>query len=263
MSGKENSKDETQSDVMKVARQNRTVLRLLPRTMRTSHPRSGDTSKNYFGQEIFVIPLVITIALEMGRPSKDVKKQRLLLRSLIKDHLGEKGLKWWWTAEELHLFLVNGGLDKSLLKEDVRTELAFMYHEGMIEHNLFKKKCQYRVSIFENNVAAGHQNNVGSNPEIFPSFLFQNKECKLIAIELNELLRKRGDGDGKKKRLCRYPECTRRIRSQGHCQRHGGKGKRCKVEGCDKEAQGTHDGMCRRHWKTIHCPQEVTTASQL
>jgi hypothetical protein len=87
--------------------------------MRTSHPRSGNTTKNSFDQEIFVVSLVITIAFEMGRPSKDVKQQRLLLRLLIKDHLGEKGSKWWWTAEELHLFLVNGGLDKSLLKQDV------------------------------------------------------------------------------------------------------------------------------------------------
>lgn len=53
----------------------------------------------------------------------------------------------------------------------------------------------------------------------------------------------------KKKRLCRYPGCTKVIKSQGHCQRHGAKAKRCKVEGCDKQAQGTHDGMCKRHWK--------------
>lgn len=67
----------------------------------------------------------------------------------------------------------------------------------------------------------------------------------------------------KKKRLCRYPDCTRVIKSQGHCQRHGAKAKRCKVQGCDKQAQGTHDGMCKRHWKTIHFPQQPTTASQL
>lgn len=45
-----------------------------------------------------------------------------------------------------------------------------------------------------------------------------------------------------RKRLCRYPGCTKVIKSQGHCQRHGAKAKRCKVEGCDKQAQGTHDG---------------------
>jgi hypothetical protein len=26
--------------------------------------------------------------------------------------------------------------------------------------------------------------------------------------------------------------------------------------GCDKQAQGTHDGMCKRHWKSINCPAE-------
>ena len=46
----------------------------------------------------------------------------------------------------------------------------------------------------------------------------------------------------KKKRLCRYPGCVKVIKSQGHCQRHGAKAKRCKVEECDKQAQGTHDG---------------------
>jgi len=50
------------------------------------------------------------------------------------------------------------------------------------------------------------------------------------------------DAMAKKKRLCRYPGCSKVIKSQGHCQRHGAKAKRCKIEGCDKQAQGTHDG---------------------
>jgi TATA-binding protein-associated factor Taf7 len=41
----------------------------------------------------------------------------------------------------------------------------------------------------------------------------------------------------KKKRLCRMIGCTRVIKSQGCCQRHGAKARRCKVDGCDK--QGT------------------------
>ena len=41
------------------------------------------------------------------------------------------------------------------------------------------------------------------------------------------------------KRLCRYPGCTRVIKSQGHCQRHGARAKRCRIEGCEKQAQGT------------------------
>jgi hypothetical protein len=56
--------------------------------------------------------------------------------------------------------------------------------------------------MFENDVAAGHQKNVGSNPEIFPSFLFQNKECKLTAVELNELLRKRKSKNGDATSAC-------------------------------------------------------------
>ncbi len=51
--------------------------------------------------------------------------------------------------------------------------------------------------------------------------------------------------------------CTKVIKSQGHCQRHGAKAKRCKVDGCDKQAQGTHDGMCKRHWKSLHCPDST------
>ncbi len=49
------------------------------------------------------------------------------------------------------------------------------------------------------------------------------------------------DGKGsnlpKKRRLCRYPGCTKVIKSQGHCQRHGARAKRCKMDGCDKQAQ--------------------------
>jgi hypothetical protein len=42
----------------------------------------------------------------------------------------------------------------------------------------------------------------------------------------------------KKKRLCRFPGCQRVIKSQGHCQRHGAKAKRCRVEGkCSKRNQ--------------------------
>jgi hypothetical protein len=63
----------------------------------------------------------------------------------------------------------------------------------------------------------------------------------------NGLASQNGNGEsdasppaGKKaKRLCRHPGCKRVIKSQGHCQRHGAKAKRCKVDGCDKQAQGT------------------------
>ena len=58
------------------------------------------------------------------------------------------------------------------------------------------------------------------------------------------------------RRQCRFPGCTKTIKSQGHCQKHGAKAKRCKVEGCEKQAQGTHDGMCKRHWKEVNQPRQ-------
>jgi hypothetical protein len=44
------------------------------------------------------------------------------------------------------------------------------------------------------------------------------------------------------KRMCAFPGCYRVVKSQGHCQRHGAVAKRCKVLGCKKQAQGTHQG---------------------
>ncbi|GKZ01524.1 hypothetical protein MPSEU_001103000 [Mayamaea pseudoterrestris] len=70
------------------------------------------------------------------------------------------------------------------------------------------------------------------------------------------------DDAPKGKRLCRFPGCTRVIKSQGHCQRHGAKTKRCRIDGCEKQAQGTHDGMCKRHWKSINCPEEQPVSEQ-
>ena len=42
-----------------------------------------------------------------------------------------------------------------------------------------------------------------------------------------------GIGSSRRKRLCRFPGCTRVIKSQGHCQRHGARAKRCKVSDDD------------------------------
>lgn len=52
-----------------------------------------------------------------------------------------------------------------------------------------------------------------------------------------------------KRRYCRAPGCTRIVKSQGLCQRHGAKPRKCKVDGCDKQAQGNFDGMCKSHFK--------------
>jgi hypothetical protein len=58
----------------------------------------------------------------------------------------------------------------------------------------------------------------------------------------------------KRRRLCKFPNCARVVKSQGHCQRHGAQPKRCKVDGCEKQAQGTHEGMCKRHWRRAVFP---------
>jgi hypothetical protein len=53
-----------------------------------------------------------------------------------------------------------------------------------------------------------------------------------------------------KRRYCRTVGCTRIVKSQGLCQRHGAKPRQCRVEGCLKQAQGNFDGMCKSHFKS-------------
>jgi len=43
--------------------------------------------------------------------------------------------------------------------------------------------------------------------------------------------------------------CERIVKSQGLCQRHGAKTRKCKYENCQKQAQGNFDGMCKAHFK--------------
>jgi len=47
-----------------------------------------------------------------------------------------------------------------------------------------------------------------------------------------------------KRRYCKTPGCTKIVKSQGLCQRHGAVAKKCKVEGCPKQAQGNFNRMC-------------------
>jgi len=54
-----------------------------------------------------------------------------------------------------------------------------------------------------------------------------------------------------KRRFCRIESCNRIVKSQGLCQRHGAKPKTCKVEGCNKQAQGNFDKMCKAHFKAM------------
>jgi hypothetical protein len=39
-----------------------------------------------------------------------------------------------------------------------------------------------------------------------------------------------------KRRYCREKDCTRIVKSQGLCQRHGAKTRKCKIPDCDKQA---------------------------
>jgi hypothetical protein len=54
-----------------------------------------------------------------------------------------------------------------------------------------------------------------------------------------------------KRRYCRQEGCLRIVKSQGLCQRHGAKPRKCKVEGCEKQAQGNFDRMCKSHFKAM------------
>lgn len=52
-----------------------------------------------------------------------------------------------------------------------------------------------------------------------------------------------------KRRYCKMEGCSRIVKSQGLCQRHGAKPRTCKVEDCPKQAQGNFGGMCKSHFR--------------
>jgi hypothetical protein len=54
-----------------------------------------------------------------------------------------------------------------------------------------------------------------------------------------------------KRRYCRQEGCSRIVKSQGLCQRHGAKPRECKMDGCEKQAQGNFDRMCKSHFKAM------------
>lgn len=62
-----------------------------------------------------------------------------------------------------------------------------------------------------------------------------------------------------KRRFCRESGCNRIVKSQGLCQRHGAKPKKCKIDGCEKQAQGSFDGMCKSHFRSL-CSVAYTTS---
>eukprot|EP00579_Thalassiosira_antarctica_P017593 CAMPEP_0201928732 /NCGR_PEP_ID=MMETSP0903-20130614/21582_1 /ASSEMBLY_ACC=CAM_ASM_000552 /TAXON_ID=420261 /ORGANISM="Thalassiosira antarctica, Strain CCMP982" /LENGTH=434 /DNA_ID=CAMNT_0048467297 /DNA_START=27 /DNA_END=1331 /DNA_ORIENTATION=+ len=66
----------------------------------------------------------------------------------------------------------------------------------------------------------------------------------------------------KKKRVCKFPGCANTVKAQGHCQRHGAKTKRCKAPGCSSQAQGSHEGFCKRHWREFAAPEDQRISSK-
>ena len=52
-----------------------------------------------------------------------------------------------------------------------------------------------------------------------------------------------------KRRYCKVDGCSRIVKSQGVCQRHGAKPRKCRVVDCPKQAQGNYDGMCKAHFR--------------
>jgi hypothetical protein len=55
----------------------------------------------------------------------------------------------------------------------------------------------------------------------------------------------------KRRRYCSVPGCGNIVKSQGLCQRHGAKARRCVVPDCTKQAQGNFDGMCKYHFHSL------------
>lgn len=49
-----------------------------------------------------------------------------------------------------------------------------------------------------------------------------------------------------KRRTCKFVGCSRVVKSQGVCQRHGARTKLCKAIGCQKQAQGGFEGNCSK-----------------
>ena len=66
--------------------------------------------------------------------------------------------------------------------------------------------------------------------------------------------RRKGSPGQSAKWVCREQGCDKWARAGGLCVAHGGvaRQKPCSVEGCDKQPQGGHEGMCKRHFKDIY-----------
>ena len=67
-----------------------------------------------------------------------------------------------------------------------------------------------------------------------------------------------------KRRYCKVLGCSRIVKGQGLCQRHGAATKKCQVSGCSKQAQGSFNRMCSTYKYLVLCSVFVVdTASRL
>jgi hypothetical protein len=96
-------------------------------------------------------------------------------------------------------------------------------------------------------------------PLLFPRFFTNNDATRATSMTFgdNTYRALRGVHDGAtlqdgarnlkhKRRYCRTDGCHRIVKSQGLCQRHGAKPKKCKIDECPKQAQGNFHGMCSK-----------------
>lgn len=94
----------------------------------------------------------------------------------------------------------------------------------------------------------GLQNN--SSDDLMGKLLYCNSLCTDADIENNRFdfcdNSRRANKLHKKRRFCQVEGCSRVVKSQGLCQRHGAKTKLCNVKGCKKQAQGSYGGMCSK-----------------
>lgn len=66
-----------------------------------------------------------------------------------------------------------------------------------------------------------------------------------------------------KRRYCKFPGCSNVVKSQGLCQRHGAKVQRCRVDGCSKQSQGGHNGMCKMHFNAGKSFEEINDNDEI
>ena len=60
---------------------------------------------------------------------------------------------------------------------------------------------------------------------------------EIITYKLKDVIEYKISPSGQKKKLCKVLDCRTICRKGGCCVRHGGKFKKCSVDGCEKFSQ--------------------------